>query len=93
MESLHRERILNNIWLLAEKTQWNVILEEKLQAYKIFNSKMIEDLKRVSKIKAAGHVIILAQLYSRHHIRWLNIYLNLHFRLKALIGRNLCMKM
>ena len=62
MESLHRERILNNIWLLAEKTQWNVILEEKLQAYKIFNSKMIEDLKRVSKIKAAGHVIILAQL-------------------------------
>ena len=54
MESLHRERILNNIWLLAEKTQWNVILEEKLQAYKIFNSKMIEDLKRVSKIKAAG---------------------------------------
>ena len=61
MESLHRERILNNIWLLAEKTQWNVILEEKLQAYKIFNSKMIEDLKRVSKIKAAGHVIILAQ--------------------------------
>ena len=47
MESQHRERILNNITLLAERTQWNMMLEEKMQTYKIFNSKMLEDLKQV----------------------------------------------
>ena len=47
MESQHRERISNNILLLTERTQWNSMLEEKMQTYKIFNSKMIEDLKQV----------------------------------------------
>ena len=45
MESQHRERIFNNLNLLAERTHWNIVLEEKLQTYKIFNSNMIEDLK------------------------------------------------
>jgi len=49
MESQHRERIFNNINLLVERTQWNIVLEEKLQTYKIFNSTMIEDLKKVSQ--------------------------------------------
>ena len=49
MESQHRERIFNNLNLLAERTQWNIVLEEKLQTYKIFNSTMIEDLKKVSQ--------------------------------------------
>ena len=49
MESQHRERIFNNLNLLAERTHWNIVLEEKLQTYKIFNSNMIEDLKKVSK--------------------------------------------
>ena len=48
MEDLHRERILNNINLLAEKTQWNCVLEEKLLSYRIFNTKMLEDMKKVS---------------------------------------------
>ena len=48
MESQHRERIFNNLNLLAERTHWNIVLEEKLQTYKIFNSNMIEDLKKVS---------------------------------------------
>ena len=47
METQHRERILNNIRILAEQTKWNKFLEEKMQSYKIFNSKMIEDLKKV----------------------------------------------
>ena len=47
MEDLHRERISNNLMQLAERTQWNCVLEEKLLAYKIFNSKMVEDLKKV----------------------------------------------
>ena len=49
MESQHRERIFNNLNLLAERTHWNIVLEEKLQTYKIFNSNMIEDLKKVSQ--------------------------------------------
>ena len=49
MESQHRERISNNLNLLAERTHWNTVLEEKLQTYKIFNSTMIEDLKKVSQ--------------------------------------------
>ena len=47
MEEVHRERISNNITLLAEKTHWNCVLEEKLLSYKVFNIKMIEDLKKV----------------------------------------------
>ena len=48
MENLHRERIINNLTLLSEKTQWNCVLEEKLLNYKIFNSKMVEAIKKVN---------------------------------------------
>ena len=47
MEDLHRERIINNLTTLAEKTHWNCVLEEKLLFYKIFNTKMIEDITKV----------------------------------------------
>jgi hypothetical protein len=36
--------------MLAEKTQWNCVLEEKLLFYKVFNSKMMEDITKVGII-------------------------------------------
>ena len=50
MEDLHRERISSNLNMLAEKTQWNCVLEEKLLFYKVFNSKMMEDITKVGII-------------------------------------------
>ena len=44
MEDVDRERIINNITLLALKTRWNSALEEKMLSYKIFNSRMLQDL-------------------------------------------------
>ena len=43
MEDVDRERIINNITLLALKTRWNSVLEEKMLTYKIFNSRMLQD--------------------------------------------------
>ena len=44
MEDVDRERIINNMTLLALKTRWNSVLEEKMLSYKIFNSRMLQDL-------------------------------------------------
>ena len=62
MEDLHRERIYNNLTLLAERTQWNCALEEKLLTYKIFNLKMVEDLKKVRILSTS------LKLYKEHII-------------------------
>ena len=73
MESQHRERIFNNINLLVERTQWNIVLEEKLQTYKIFNSTMIEDLKKVSQTTNN----MINQYFGLNVLAW-NINLVLH---------------
>ena len=60
MEALHRERITNNLAVLSEKTQWNCALEEKLLNYKIFNSKMVEGIKKVnSKVRVYMGISVL----------------------------------
>ena len=50
MEDIHRERITSNLNILVEKTKWNCVLEEKLLFYKVFNSKMMEDITKVGLV-------------------------------------------
>ena len=50
MEDIHRERITSNLNILVEKTKWNCVLEEKLLCYKVFNSKMMEDITKVGLV-------------------------------------------
>ena len=47
MEHSDREKITLYMSQLVERTRWSSLLEEKLISYKIFNGRMVEDIKQM----------------------------------------------